>query len=108
MPDDLEHLGPVAFRRFSFAKACEEDVGHSHNFDHVTIVNAGSVRVFYGDGEHESHHEDYRAGDFFLCEAGLHHRIKSLEPNTRYTCMFSHRDADGIVTQTYSSEAAYH
>ena len=108
MTGELIHLGPIAYRAFVLERTCEEDAGHSHNFDHVTFVNAGKVRVFFGDGMIEPECHDYAAGEFFLCKAEVHHRIKAMEPNTRYTCMFSHRDADGLVTQSYESEAAYH
>ncbi len=108
MSGELIHLGPIAYRQFSLELTCDEDVGHSHNFDHITFVNVGSVRVFFGDGITENDGKIYIAGEFFLCRADVHHRIKAMEPDTHYTCMFSHRDADGIVTQQYSSEAAYH
>lgn len=98
--------GPRAVRTFTLARECDEDRGHTHRYDHVTRVVQGSVRVFYGDGTVETHHEDYRAGEFFTVKAEVHHRIKALEADTVYACEFSHRDFDGLVTQEYQGHAS--
>ncbi len=109
MTDTIE-LGPFAYRPFALDRECQENHGHTHNYDHMTFVQAGSVQVFgrsTPDGE-EQESRTYKAGEFFLIPKDMYHRIKAMEPNTRYVCMFAHRDGDGLVTQEYQGyEEAY-
>lgn len=101
----VEVLGPVGMRRFVLERKCQEDKGHTHNYDHVTFVQRGRVKVFYikpgEDTEYES--REFPAGSIFLVKAHVHHRIKAMEPNTAYACVFTHRDFDeGEVVQEYN------
>ncbi len=93
----LEHVGPLGIRPFEFASVCESHVGHQHNYDHTTIVICGRVRVFYLDQDPQ----EYGPGEYFAVPAKVFHTLKALEPNTKYLCVFSHRDFDGLVTQEY-------
>lgn len=107
-----EVLGPLALRHFSLEKPCQENQGHTHNYDHVTFVLSGAVRVFYcKPGESEETSKDFRHNDeqsYFLVLAGVEHRIKALEPNTRYACVYAHFDHEGVAVQEYvGAEAAY-
>lgn len=106
----VEVLGPVAYRPFELDRVCQESIGHTHNYDHVTFVQSGALKVYYRrpgeDEERES--RVFRVGEFFLVKAEVLHRIKAVEPNTRYACVFTHRDFEGQVIQEYNgNEAAY-
>jgi quercetin dioxygenase-like cupin family protein len=105
---DVTILGPIGYRQFSLERECEENQGHAHNYDHVTFVQAGSVKVFYrhpGDTvDRES--RVFRVGQFFVVKAEVHHRVKAMEPNTRYACVFTHRDFDGVVVQEFDANAS--
>jgi quercetin dioxygenase-like cupin family protein len=107
---DVTIFGPLAYRAFTLERECQENQGHTHNHDHVTFVRAGSLRVFSRtdpDGPEEGSRV-YRAGDFFLVRKDVYHRIKAMEPDTRYACVFAHRDADGLITREYEGyHAAY-
>ncbi len=107
---DVRMMGPLAFRDFTLEAPCQQARGHTHNYDHVTFVQAGSVKVFYRltpDGE-EKESKIYKVGEFFLVKKDVYHRIKALQPDTRYTCVFAHRDADGLVAEEYQGfEKAY-
>ncbi len=100
----VEVLGPVALRSFTLAETCHENQGHVHNYDHVTFVQAGALKVFWrkpGEAvERES--REFKAGEFFLVKAEVAHRIKATAPGTRYACVFTHRDFDGAVVQEYN------
>jgi quercetin dioxygenase-like cupin family protein len=108
---DVAAVGPVGIRRFTLGAACQEHRGHTHNYDHVTVVERGSVRVFTREAEGGPEKEwpkVYRAGQWFVVKRDLYHRIKALEPGTAYSCMYWHRDHDGLVVETYEgNDAAY-
>jgi quercetin dioxygenase-like cupin family protein len=104
---DIIVLGPVAYRAFSLPRECDANQGHAHNYDHITIVQAGAVKVFWRPAGDEAGPEReskvFRAGEFFLVRAEVEHRIKALAPDTRYACVFTHRDFDeGAVVQEYN------
>jgi quercetin dioxygenase-like cupin family protein len=98
-------VGPIGIRRFTLDSVCQESVGHEHNYDHVTIVISGRIRVKYRyvqDGkEIEGESREFGPGDPVTIKANVRHTIKALAPNTVYLCIFSHRDFEGLVTQTY-------
>ncbi len=107
---DAVILGPVAHRQFELAQACHENQGHTHNYDHVTFVQAGSLKVFWRKPGEAAEKESrvFKTGDFFLVKADTEHRIKAVEAGTRYACVFTHRDAAGMVVQEYEGhDAAY-
>jgi len=109
---DVAIIGPIGVRQFTLEKICEESVGHEHNYDHVTMVVRGRIRVKYsylnGDQLVEGESREFGPGDDVLIKANVRHTIKALEPNTVYKCVFSHRDFDGLVTQNYvGNELAY-
>jgi quercetin dioxygenase-like cupin family protein len=97
------NLGPVAYRLFTLARTCDENVGHTHHFDHITVVQAGGVILFKKKPGKTAEKESgpYKPGDFFLVLAGEEHRLKATQPNTRYACLFTHRDFDDAVVQEY-------
>lgn len=101
---DVQVLGPVAVRPFSLAKTCHENQGHTHHYDHVTFVQAGSLKVFWRKpGEAEEHESrPFKVGEFFVVKAEVAHRVKALEDGTRYACVFTHRDFDGAVVQEHN------
>lgn len=99
----LTLVGPLAIRPFTLEQICTSHQGHQHNYDHTTIVLQGRLRACLPDGDQE-----YAAGDYFAVPAKTWHILKALEPNTKYLCVFSHRDFDGLVTQEYvGNDEAY-
>lgn len=109
---DVEVLGPLAFRKFILQRVCESFEGHSHNYDHVTMVVHGRIRVSYswmdGDKKITGPDREFGVGEDILIKANVFHTIKALEPNTIYRCVFSHRDFDGLVSQSYvGNDLAY-
>lgn len=112
MNSELVILGPIGKRTHLLEEACQENVGHTHNYDHVTMVIRGRVRVTYRymrDGQEVTgESREFGAGEDILIKADVMHTIKALEPNTVYKCVFSHRDFDGLVTQIYQgNDRAY-
>lgn len=108
----LSIVGPVGMRTGVLAAVCDAHVGHEHNYDHVTLVIRGRVRVSYswvdGGKTITGPDKEFGQGEEVVIKAGVRHTLKALEANTVYKCIFSHRDFDGLVTQTYvGHEAAY-
>ena len=109
---ELTVRGPVGVRRFHLAKTCQTNEGHKHNYDHVTIVIRGRVKVRYSydhDGQRiDGESREFGAGEDFVVKAQVYHEVKALEPDTVYLCVFSHRDFDGVVSQQYTgNDLAY-
>lgn len=100
---DVTHLGPIAYRTFTLKGVCSENQGHTHNYDHITFVQAGAMKVFWRKpGGEEKESRVFKAGEFFLVKAEIFHRLKAMEDGTRYACLFTHRDFDGSVVQEYN------
>lgn len=106
MQQSTEILGPFQIRKFLLAKVCETDSGHQHHYDHVTVVIAGRVEVtakWKENGEWiEAEPKVFCPGEFFNVKAEVFHKLKALDPQTQYVCMFSHRDFDGQIVQEYN------
>lgn len=103
--------GPLAIRSFVVEKKCQSGETHTHNYPHVTVVNSGGVVIEWetlhkdGEVEHSGVTGEIWATDiinYIHVPANARHKIKVLDDNTRYSCFFSHRDADGIVVQDYN------
>lgn len=104
--------GPIFHRQFVLENKCQENAGHTHNYDHATIVIRGRIRVsreHLVDGDWVAGETDeHAAGEVVDIPANVKHTLKALEPNTVYLCVFSHRDFDGLVTQRYvGNQQAY-
>lgn len=106
-------VGPVGIREFHLETPCEAHEGHTHNYDHATIVISGRVKVSYGfekDGRRVvGESREFGPGECIAIKADVHHTVKALEPDTRYLCVFAHRDFGGLVSQSYvGNPKAYH
>lgn len=79
--------------------------GHTHNFDHTTIVFKGSVRVrawkTIGDQRALIAERDFAAPSHFLIRKDIEHEITALEDGTVFWCVYSHRTPRGEVIQHY-------
>ena len=97
-------------------KAGDTVEGHSHNFDHTSVVMRGAARFeatlhdgrtvsidrFAADAEHG----DSRC--HVLIKAGVTHKITALADDTIVWCVYSHRSPKGEVVQNYTGwEDAY-
>ncbi len=109
MNGHLEINGPVGSRTFLLEAKCQVNEGHKHNYDHAMLVIRGRVKVFYRhekDGKLvEGETEEFGQGKILTVMKDVHHTIKALEPNTLYFCLFSHRDFDGLVSESYTGNA---
>jgi quercetin dioxygenase-like cupin family protein len=76
-------------RQMHFAKAGDANEGHVHNYDHMTLLAYGSVRV-HVNGQTT----DFKAPHSIFITKGKSHFIEALEDNTIAYCVHALRDKD--------------
>lgn len=81
--------GNLWLRQMHFAKAGDANEGHVHNYDHLTLLAHGSVRV-HVDGKQT----DFKAPQMVFITRGKSHYIEALEDNTIAYCVHALRDKD--------------
>lgn len=100
---DIMVQGNLGIRQFSSERKCENSGIHKHNYDHMTMCISGWVLVTTGDKTKE-----LSPGAYCHVEAGIEHSVKALEDKSMWYCIFSHRDFDGMVSQSYvGNQSAY-
>ena len=76
-------------RQMHFAKAGDANEGHVHNYDHMTLLAYGSVRVHVNGNT-----TDFKAPHSIFIVKGKSHFIEALEDNTIAYCVHALRDKD--------------
>ena len=76
-------------RQMHFHKVGDANEGHKHNYDHMTLLAHGSVRV-HVDGETT----DFKAPHSIFIVAGKSHFIEALEDGTVAYCVHALRDKE--------------
>ena len=74
-------------RQMHFIKAGDQNEGHTHNFDHVTLLAKGSVEV-----DVEGSKSTFTAPHMIYIIAGKSHFITALEDDTVAYCVHALRD----------------
>jgi quercetin dioxygenase-like cupin family protein len=76
-------------RQMYFTKAGDANEGHVHNYDHITLLAHGSVRVHV-----EGNTSEFTAPHMIYIKAGKSHFIEALEDGTVAYCVHAVRDKD--------------
>lgn len=76
-------------RQMVFKNKGDANEGHEHNYDHVTLLTNGSVRV-YVDGKTS----DFVAPQMIYIKKGKIHHLEALEDNTIAFCVHALRDKE--------------
>ena len=86
--------------------------GHTHNFDHTTIVYHGAVMIrgelsngTVIEREFKSPRPDYGGPSHALIKADVKHTITATEDGTIFWCVYAHRNPQGEVWQNYTGWA---
>ena len=74
-------------RQMVFKNAGDANEGHTHNYDHVTLLTTGSVRVHV-----EGNVTEFKAPQMIYIKQGKSHFIEALEDNTIAFCVHALRD----------------
>jgi len=91
--------GNVFIRPNRLDKVGDRTAGHTHNFDHTTIVFSGAVHVRATLQSGVVIEKDFAAPSHFLVKADVKHEITATQPETVFWCVYAHRDPQGRVTQ---------
>lgn len=117
-------IGPLFIRIGSPMKAGEVVRGHAHNFDHVTTIVTGALRIEVLDGPDVEEQHDDETGAVIVeaklantlqawdvaakhrihmrCIAkGTWHRLTALEDGTRYECWYPNIGEAGEIVEVY-------
>ena len=100
--------GNIYIRRVRLAKAGDVLHGHTHNFDHTTIVFTGAVHVHATCEAGCNKKQDFAAPSHFLVRKDWRHEITALVDGTEFWCVYSHRDPQGNVVQEYTGWSDAH
>ena len=88
------HLGCVAnlfSRQMVFKKAGDLEHGHTHFFDHLTLLATGALRVTVNGKT-----TDFKAPHMIYIKAEHHHKLVALEDNTVAFCIHALRKGNGV------------
>lgn len=91
--------GNILIRPNTLEKKGDKVDGHTHNFDHTTIVFTGSVHVIATLPSGNIIEKDFTAPAHFLVKADVKHEIIAKEDGTIFWCVYSHRSPQGDVIQ---------
>ena len=99
--NQMGYFGNIWVRSHHYKKAGDTNGGgHRHNFDHVTLLAKGSIRVEVDGFEPK----EFTAPTFIIIKKEHRHMITALEDDVVYYCVFALRDVDGDVTDIYSGD----
>lgn len=74
-------------RQMYFAKAGDANEGHTHNYDHITLLAYGSVKVHV-----EGNISEFKAPSMIYIQKGKSHFIEAIEDGTVAYCVHALRD----------------
>lgn len=103
---DIQIADNVFVRMFCMKKAGTTYGGHSHTFDHTSLLARGRLLMKHdknGGGEKE-----FVAPCLIVVTKGVEHSFTALEDNTTFCCIHAIRDGDGVddvADPTLSPEA---
>jgi len=101
---DLKIVDNVFVKMHLFNNVGDTHEGHTHAFDHITLLSYGSVKMVHDNGEAE-----YKAPHLIVTPKGIKHQFTALEPNTVFCCIHAIREKDeldGIASPDISLEQA--
>jgi dTDP-4-dehydrorhamnose 3,5-epimerase-like enzyme len=94
MPQPIPKISLVSntwVKQMLFAKAGDINEGHSHTFDHQTLLAKGKVKVKVNKRTTE-----FTAPTIIFIRAGFTHEIEALEDDTVCYCIHAIRDGERI------------
>ena len=88
-------IGQVAnlfSRQMHFLNKGDKEAGHSHSFDHLTLLASGSLKVESKDGVKE-----FVAPHMIYIKKDAQHELTALEDNTVAYCIHPLRHENGAI-----------
>lgn len=97
----LGYFGNIWVRQNELRHAGEESLGHTHKFDHVSLLASGSVEVHIEGCEPKR----FDAPTFIVIRKEYEHKFTALTDGVVWYCVFAIRDLDGQpIEDTYGVE----
>lgn len=87
----LSCVSSVYVRQMHFKKAGDVEQGHSHQFDHQTLLSKGSVKITL-----EGVENTYTAPHIIFIRKDHRHELVALEDDTLVYCIHALRDGDDL------------
>lgn len=90
----------VYVKEMRFTESNQTYCGHHHDYDHVTMVAAGKVRVKFAaipEAGIEEEVKEYNAVSTFVTRSFREHEITALTPDTVVCCIHAIRDVNGEI-----------
>ena len=86
----------VYSRLMHFVNKGDIEIGHSHTYDHATLLSSGSVlyEVLDGPNGNTVASKEFKAPGYIFVEKEKYHRITALEDNTVCACIHALRTID--------------
>lgn len=81
----------VFIKQMRFLKAGDTEQGHSHCFDHVTLLATGKIKLT-ANGKSD----EFTAPHHIFIKAGVEHELVALEDNTTVHCIHAIRDGERV------------
>jgi hypothetical protein len=78
-------------KQMHFVKAGDVNEGHTHIFDHQTLLGKGKVKVTVNGKETE-----FTAPTIIFIRAGFEHKLEALEDDTICYCIHAIRDGERV------------
>ncbi len=78
-------------RMMNFSNKGDTEPGHSHVYDHLTLLAAGSLKVTV-----EGKSTEFRAPHSIYIQKDKQHELVALEDNTLAFCIFALKDINGF------------
>jgi quercetin dioxygenase-like cupin family protein len=89
------NIGTVAnvfVRQMHFVAVGDQEVGHAHPFNHLTLLAKGSLAVRIGDKE-----TVFTAPNMIYIEADVQHELTAVSENTVAYCVHALREQTGDI-----------
>jgi quercetin dioxygenase-like cupin family protein len=102
---DLKIVDNVFVKMHQFESIGDTHEGHTHTFDHLTLLAFGSVKMVHDNGE-----KIYKAPHLIVTPKGIKHQFTALESNTIFYCVHAIRekdDLDAIANPNITVEEAW-
>lgn len=81
----------VFVKQMHFVNAGDKEQGHSHCFDHLTLLASGKLKLTALGKT-----DEFKAPTHIFIKAGVEHELEALEPNTTVHCIHAIRDGERV------------
>jgi quercetin dioxygenase-like cupin family protein len=88
----LGYVGNIYSRMMNFEKAGDIEIGHTHDFDHLTLLASGSLKITV-DGIDTI----FEAPHMIWIKKDKNHELVALKDNTVAYCIHAMRDSEGEI-----------